>query len=79
MTFLSASFFTVFGRDNLLMTVLSESSFMSCGNEDDMSTITPIATEWSSFWYIFFTTPGDDPVASFTCLECELDFVDEHI
>ena len=51
-----------------------------CGSDEDyMSAVTTITTKWSSLWDVFFTTPGDDPVASFTCLECELDFVDEHI
>jgi hypothetical protein len=79
MTFLSTSFFTILCSDDLLMAVFSESRLVGSGDEDDMSTISTITTKWSSFWDIFFTTPGDDPIASFTCLECEFDFVDEHI
>jgi hypothetical protein len=77
-TFLGTSFFTIFGGDDFLMTIFAQSSLMSRRYEDDMSTVTTITTKWSSLWDIFFTTPRDDPVASFACFECEFYFVDEH-
>jgi hypothetical protein len=79
MTLLGSSFFTIFCGDDFLMAIFSQSGLMSCSDEDDMSTVTTITTEWSTLWDIFLTTPRDDAITSFTCFESHFYFVDEHI
>lgn len=79
MTFLGSTLFAILGGDDFLMAIFAQSGLVSRCDEDDMSTVTTITTKRSSLWDIFLTTPRDDTVTSFTCLESHFYFIDEHI
>jgi len=77
-TLLGSSFFSIICFDDFLMTEFSESRFVRSSNEYDISTISPITSIGSTFWDIFFTTPRDNTITSFTRFECHFYFIDEH-
>ena len=60
------------------MAISYESRLMGRSAEYHITTITTITTEWSSFRYIFLSSPGDDSVSAISSLTGKYDLIDEH-
>lgn len=72
------SSFSIFSSEYFFMTKFWEGIEVFIGDKVYVSTISTVSSPWSSFWDIFFTTPWNKAVSSFSWYYLNMYFVYKH-
>ncbi len=75
---LCSSTFTFLGFYDFLMSKIHKCRLVRSGKKDDISAISPISTIWSSFRNIFFFSPRNGSISSFSRFKLHLYLIDKH-
>ncbi len=78
MHILSSSAFSFFGFDNFFMTKVHKGGLMGSSKKDNISSVSSVTTIGTSFWNVFFFSPRNRSVSSFSGFELYLYFIDKH-